>query len=127
MRTVTLTAIFALTLAGAGAAQDAPNAGRGAANFELKCAPCHGAGAGDDGRAMLPGTDALRIKYQGAIPAVLEQRTDLGASALSVFLRQGTMSMPPFRKTELSDQDIADIAAYLAETSSGARQPAHGR
>jgi mono/diheme cytochrome c family protein len=37
------------------------------------------------------------------------------------------MSMPPFRKTELSDQDIADIAAYLAETSSGAREPAHGR
>ena len=34
-------------------------------------------GVGDDGRAMLPGTDALRIKYQGALPALLERRTDL--------------------------------------------------
>ena len=36
-------------------------------------------GVGDDGRAMLPGTDALRIKYQGALPALIEKRTDLNA------------------------------------------------
>lgn len=32
-------------------------------------APCHGPGIGDDGRAMLPGTDALRIKYRGVTHA----------------------------------------------------------
>ena len=35
------------------------------------------AGVGDDGHEMLPGTDALRIKYKGALPALLEERTDL--------------------------------------------------
>jgi mono/diheme cytochrome c family protein len=90
---------------------------RGQAKFALSCAPCHGAGAGDDGRAMLPGTEALQIKYRGALPAVLEQRTDLTAEALTVFVRRGTWSMPPFRKTELTDTEIADIAAYLAMTS----------
>jgi mono/diheme cytochrome c family protein len=90
---------------------------RGQAKFALSCAPCHGAGAGDDGRAMLPGTEALQIKYRGALPPVLEQRTDLTAQALTVFVRRGTWSMPPFRKTELTDTEIADIAAYLAMTS----------
>jgi mono/diheme cytochrome c family protein len=90
---------------------------RGQTKFELSCAPCHGAGAGDDGRAMLPGTEALQIKYRGQVPAVLEQRTDLTAEVLAVFVRRGTWSMPPFRKTELTDAEIADIAAYLAVTS----------
>ena len=46
-------------------AQNSPAVERGNAKFEYACAPCHGAGPGDDGREMLPGTDALRIKYQG--------------------------------------------------------------
>ena len=90
---------------------------RGKAKFEHTCAPCHAAGVGDDGRAMLPGTDALRIKYQGALPAVLEQRTDLNADAIRTFLRRGTWSMPPFRPTEVTDSDIQDIAAYLRRSS----------
>ncbi len=75
---------------------------------------------GDDGHAMLPGTDALRIKYKGAVPpvpALLEQRTDLTAPVLKVFLRHGSFSMPPFRPTELTDAEIGDIAAYLAVSS----------
>jgi mono/diheme cytochrome c family protein len=111
--------ILALALAAslgapAANAQDARN---GEAVFQLMCAPCHAAGAGDDGRTMLPGTAALQIKYQGSMPAVLEQRSDLTPEVLAVFLRRGSMSMPPFRKTELSDFEIADIAAYIAETA----------
>jgi mono/diheme cytochrome c family protein len=90
---------------------------RGNAKFQHSCAPCHGPGAGDDGRAMLPGTDALRLKYRGSLPAVLEERSDLTADAIRVFVRQGSMSMPPFRPTELTDAEIVDIAAYLAESS----------
>jgi mono/diheme cytochrome c family protein len=93
---------------------------RGNAKFQHSCAPCHGAGVGDDGHAMLPGTDALRIKYKGAVPAVpalLEERTDLTAPVLKVFLRHGSFSMPPFRPTELTDAEIGDIAAYLAVSS----------
>jgi mono/diheme cytochrome c family protein len=89
--------------------------------FQNRCAPCHGAGrGGDPGRELLPGTDALRIKYQGRVPALLEQRTDLPEAVLRVFVRHGSWSMPAFRKTELSDADIANIAVYLAVSSRGA-------
>ena len=100
---------------------------RGKAKFEHTCAPCHGAGRGDDGRAMLPGTDALRIKYKGELPAVLEQRTDLNPDAIKTFVRRGTWSMPPFRKTEVSDEDIADIAAYIADSAKRAAAAARPR
>lgn len=99
-------------------AQEAAAVERGKAKYEHTCAPCHGAGVGDDGREMLPGTAALQIKYRGSLPAVLEQRSDLTLEALRVYVRQGTMSMPPFRKTEVTDAELADIAAYLARSSS---------
>jgi len=106
-----------LLVAAAAHAQDSAAAERGDAKFQYACAPCHGAGAGDDGRKMLPGTDALRIKYKGQVPALLEERTDLSAKVLKVFVRRGSWSMPPFRPTELTDAEIEDIAAYLAKSS----------
>jgi mono/diheme cytochrome c family protein len=99
----------------------AQDAEQGKAKFDHTCAPCHGAGVGDDGRAMLPGTDALRIKYQGSLPALLEQRADLNADAIRTFVRRGTWSMPPFRPTEVTERDIQDIAAYLRRSSGAAR------
>jgi mono/diheme cytochrome c family protein len=87
---------------------------RGQTAFNQACAPCHGAGRSDFGRAMLPGTDALRIKYQGKLPALLEERTDLTLPVLKNYVRRGSWSMPPFRKSELSDSQIEDIAVYLA-------------
>lgn len=98
-------------------AQDAETVARGNAKFQHSCEPCHGRGVGDDGRQMLPGTDALRIKYNGSLPPALEDRTDLTAEVLSTYVRSGSWSMPPFRKTELSDAEIVNIAAYLAESS----------
>ena len=108
-----LSVVFHVTASG----QDAAAVARGDAKFQHSCAPCHGDGPGDDGRAMLPGTDTLRIKYRGALPALLEERSDLTPEILRVYLRQGSMSMPPFRPTELTDEEIVDIAAYLAESS----------
>ncbi len=78
---------------------------------------------GDDGRAMLPGTDALRIKYKGSnppVPPLLEQRTDLSAPVIKVFVRHGSFSMPPFRPTELTDVEINDISAYIADKAKNA-------
>lgn len=112
-----LTAIGLLAWSAAAMAQPPASAERGQAKFEHSCAPCHGDGVGDDGRAMLPGTDALRIKYQGALPALLEKRTDLNAEAIRTFVRRGTWSMPPFRPTEITEGDIQDIAAYLRQSS----------
>ena len=115
----TLTFVGMALLQGAPApAQDPAAIERGNAKFQYMCAPCHGAGIGDDGRAMLPGTDALRIKYRGALPALLEERSDLTADVIRVYLRRGSWSMPPFRPTEITDAEIEDIAAYLAESSS---------
>ena len=108
--------VLALLLAAPAAAlaQDSGAIERGRAKFEHSCAPCHGAGRGDDGREMLPGTDALRIKYRGALPALLEARADLDVDAIRTYLRRGTWSMPAFRPTEVTEAEICDIAAYLA-------------
>jgi mono/diheme cytochrome c family protein len=116
--------VAALVLGSWAVCSQAQDAERGKAKFDHSCAPCHAAGVGDDGRAMLPGTDALRIKYQGSLPALLEQRTDLNADAIRTFVRRGTWSMPPFRPTEVTERDIQDIAAYLRQSSGAAARGA---
>ena len=45
--------------------------------------------------------------------AILENRTDLSAGAIQTIVRTGIGSMPPLRKTELTDDDVSAIAAYL--------------
>lgn len=119
-RTLPALATLLLLASGVATAQDAASVERGRAKFEHTCAPCHADGIGDDGRAMLPGTDALRIKYQGTLPALIERRTDLNADAIRTFVRRGTWSMPPFRPTEVTERDIQDIAAYLRQSSGAA-------
>ena len=105
------------------AADDAATLARGKLVFTRTCAPCHGADRGDFGRAMLPGTDALRIKYQGKLPALLELRTDLAPAVIRTFVRRGTWSMPPMRKTEISDAEIDAVGAYIAATAAAAARP----
>ncbi len=90
---------------------------RGKGVFQHSCAPCHGVGPGDDGRAMLPASQSLKLKYKGEKPPFLEDRSDLPYPVLRVFVRRGSWSMPGFRKTEVTDADIEDIAAYLSESS----------
>lgn len=114
--------LAALLAASGASAQAAGDAERGRARFEHSCEPCHGDGPGDDGRTMLPGTDALRIKYNGTLPALIERRTDLTADVIRVFVRRGTWSMPPFRPTEITEADIQDIAAYLRRTSAAGQR-----
>jgi (+)-pinoresinol hydroxylase len=98
-------------LAAAVSAQEAPDLERGQAVYEYWCAPCHAPGPGH------PGTQSLQIKYDGNLPAVLEERTDLPAEAIKVFVRQGVLSMAPFRKTEISDAELDDLAAYLSASN----------
>ena len=116
-----LLAFASVAAAQGAAAQDSDAIARGREQFTRSCAPCHGADRGDFGRAMLPGTDALRIKYQGKLPALLTQRTDLTPAAIKAFVRNGTFSMPPFRKTELSDAQIDEISAYIAASARATR------
>ena len=59
-----LGAMFAVALlagAQAAAAQDAATVANGKVLFTRLCAACHGADRSDQGRAMLPGTDALQV------------------------------------------------------------------
>jgi mono/diheme cytochrome c family protein len=81
----------------------------GPAVYEKWCAPCHAAGPGH------PGTQSLQLKYNGKVPAVLLDRTDLTADMVSVFVRQGILMMAPFRKTEISDAELKALSAYVAK------------
>jgi mono/diheme cytochrome c family protein len=81
---------------------------RGNEVFQYWCAPCHAPGP------RHPGTQALDVLYKGAKPGALEERTDLAPEITSTFVRTGVSVMPPFRKTEISDADLAALAAYLA-------------
>lgn len=76
--------------------------------FTRWCEPCHARAP------TAPATAGLAIKYKGKIPAALEERKDLTVEVVKTFVRQGVFSMPPFRKTEVSDAELDALAAYLA-------------
>lgn len=119
MRPLVLAA--ALAMAAPAAAHAQADVERGRAVFAKWCAPCHAGGVGSAARPF-PGTASLELKYKGSKPAALEQRTDLPGPALRVFLRNGSLSMPAFRKVEVSDADIDAIAAYLAAEAAKAQR-----
>ena len=97
------------------AAQPAPDAARGKQLFQHICTPCHAPGS-PEGRNQFAGTESLKNKYKGAVPAALEARQDLPVALIEFVVRNGTVTMPPFRKTEISDSELHDIAAYLSKT-----------
>ena len=82
---------------------------RGEAVYNHWCAPCHAPGPGH------PGTQSLEIKYHGSTPAVLKQRKDLTPEFVKTMVRQGILLMAPFRKTEITDAELEDLAAYLSK------------
>ena len=85
--------------------------GRGEQVFAQWCATCH-----SDAPAM-PGTQALQAKYNGSVSAVLLERSDLTAELISFYVRNGVSVMPHFRKTEIGDDDLTALAAYIVETA----------
>jgi len=101
-------AVLGAAFAGAACGQDAASVDHGRQVFEYWCAPCHAPGP------RHPGTQALDALYKGAKPGPLEQRTDLVPELTRQFVRSGVSVMPPFRKTEITDADLAALAAYLA-------------
>jgi mono/diheme cytochrome c family protein len=123
-----LIGIVALVLAGTATAQDAPFpiaawsrttaavetegslVERGAAVFNNWCSACHSRGPQN-----APGTTSLQAKYQGSVPAALEDRRDLTPELVKLFVRNGVAMMAPLRKTEVSDADLEALAAYLTQ------------
>lgn len=78
----------------------------GAVVYRQWCADCHGPG-------RLPGTSALQRKYKGAIPADLEERREIPDALIRLVVRSGMSFMPSFRKTEITDRELAALSAYL--------------
>ena len=107
--------VIALALAARAGAQggttpvpDRAQLDRGKAVYDQWCAACHDPGP------RHPGTQALEALYKGTKPGALRERTDLVPKLTETFVRRGVSVMPPFRKTEISDADLAALAAYLA-------------
>jgi mono/diheme cytochrome c family protein len=90
------------------AAAPAPDLATGEKVYARWCVHCHAAGRGN------PGTQSLQVKYGDRLPAVLIDRTDLTPEAVTLFVRQGVLSMPPFRKTEITDVELAALSAWVA-------------
>jgi len=99
-------------------AQDSAALERGEAVFEYWCSTCHGTGPG------MPGTTALRAKYNGEVPAPLADRTDLTPGSIRFFVRNGVSVMPFFRKTEIGDRDLEAMIEYLMRSRSENGEPA---
>ena len=101
----------------AGDALKDPREQRGREVFQQRCAACHAAipkdGIGPPYLPAMAGTQALQARYKGAKPAELEQRTDLTVEFVKAIVRGGLNSMPFFRPTELSDDDLSALGAYL--------------
>jgi hypothetical protein len=47
------------------------------------------------------------------VPAVLDQRRDLNSAFIDYVVRNGMSFMPSFRKTEITNQELAALSAYL--------------
>ncbi|HEX7080400.1 MAG TPA: cytochrome c [Gammaproteobacteria bacterium] len=97
---------------------------RGREVFDQRCAACHGEipeeTFGPRFLPSMPGTQALRDRYGDALPAALERRTDLTPEYIEAVVRDGLRSMPFFRPTEVSDEDLEALAAYLTRDRAGA-------
>ncbi len=106
----------ALPAAAAGTIRD-PLVRRGREVFSQRCAACHSPIPTEIFGPMflppMPGTQALAARYRGELPAALEERTDLQAVYIRTVVRNGYVSMPFFRPTELSDEDLDALVAYL--------------
>jgi cytochrome c553 len=71
-----------------------------------KCAMCH--------RQMGMGTVILARRMDPKV-ARLEARTDLTTDYITIAARQGIGNMPRISRAEVSDAQLARIAAYLAK------------
>ncbi|EIZ79127.1 p-cresol methylhydroxylase subunit [Novosphingobium sp. Rr 2-17] len=102
--------------------------GQGYLVYSKWCSGCHAPeyvpAGGKEAAAKLPvtvrlplGTNLLQQRYQGSVPAALEERTDLTPEVVRTFVRSGINGMPPFRKTEISDADLDALGAYLSRNT----------
>jgi mono/diheme cytochrome c family protein len=83
-----------------------PGSFDGKALFHEKCAMCHGPGG--------MGTGLLARRVDPKV-AELEKRDDLTPDYVTTAARTGIGNMPAISRGEVSDKQLAAIAAYLAK------------
>jgi (+)-pinoresinol hydroxylase len=101
-----IVALLVLLLASGTALADQEQQGKRV--FDHICVYCHSPGVW--------GTNRL-AKRHDKDHALLESRTDLSPQAIRASVRAGVGSMPPMRRTEVSDADLDAVAAYLTRKS----------
>ncbi len=89
-----------------GVMQDRTSRSADEALYVEKCSMCH--------RQMGMGTVILARRMEPKI-ARLEMRTDLTAEYITAAARQGIGNMPRISRGEVSDKQLARIAAYLTK------------
>ncbi len=96
---------------------------KGKAVFDLWCTGCHqpfetpGGWREPERQGMRApaGTYTQWERYKGTIPAALEERTGMTPDFIKTVVRQGVNIMTPMRKTEITDEDLDDLVAYLSK------------
>jgi len=112
-RTWALRAVIAVVLAtgpSAAAWSAQPEDAAGRVVYERWCSHCHDPGL------RHPGTNALTVKYRGQKSGVIREWTDLTPELVRFWVRNGISVMAPFRKTEITDAELAALARYLTRT-----------
>ena len=112
MRTTTVVAsLLILPFAYGGAAAQDSALALGEMIYVDKCEYCHGAGVQKGGTFM------LEARYDGAVPALLTERTNLTPEYISAVVRTWTNGMAPFRPTEISDSELEALVAFLTRNN----------
>ena len=110
-RITAIASLLVLPMAyGSAAAQDSPLAS-GERIYRDKCEYCHGDGV------QKGGTFVLEARYQGAVPALLTERTNLTPEYIRAVVRTWTNGMAPIRPTEISDPELETLVAYLTRNN----------
>ena len=80
----------------------------GAVVFARWCAACHGDTPAAPGRLKLAWSRGVEL-------SILTARPDLSAATVRRVVRQGQAEMPAFRKTEISDLELALLVRFLTD------------
>ncbi len=108
MRAAVIALAAALCAAPAAAADLSAQDSTGRGLFLDRCGKCHLEG----------GTGTFMLgRRLGKDKALLEDRTDLNPGYVRRVVRHGVNSMPWFTPVELTDAELAAIAAYLTRTN----------
>lgn len=83
--------------------------------FEERCAICHGT-------TGHPATQLLAKRY-GPGKGSIVGRSDLSPEAVTSVVRNGQLEMFPFSRMDLSDEDLNEIANYVAGGAQNETQP----